>query len=250
MMAYRLGAFLAVFALVALWEALAPLHRAARGRWPVNLGLIVLDTVLVRLLGPVSAVGAALLAQRHGWGLLPALGLSGSVGGALTVVALDFSVWAQHLVMHHVPLLWRLHRMHHADLAFDVTTGIRFHPGEMVFSALWKSATVLLLGAAPLAVVVFEALLSAASLFEHANASLPKRLDTWLRRAVVTPDMHRIHHSPVPVETNSNYGFLLAIWDRIFRTYRARGMVDAIGLERFRAPADQRFLALLGQPFR
>jgi sterol desaturase/sphingolipid hydroxylase (fatty acid hydroxylase superfamily) len=250
MTAYRLGAFLGVFALVAMWEALAPVHRAARGRWPVNLGLIALDTVLVRLLGPVSAIGAALLAQRHGWGLLPALGVSGWAAGAIVVVALDFSVWAQHLVMHHVPLLWRLHRMHHADLAFDVTTGIRFHPGEMIFSTLWKAATVLLLGAAPLAVVVFEALLSAASLFEHANASLPKRLDAWLRHAVVTPDMHRIHHSPVPVETNSNYGFLLAVWDRLFRTYRARAMADGIGLERFRARADQRFLALLGQPFR
>ena len=237
MTAFRLGAFLGVFALVGLWETLAPFRRTARGRWPVNMGLIVLDSVLVRLLGPVSAIGAAILAQRHGWGLLPALGLTGWPGGVVTVVAMDFSLWTQHLVMHRVPLLWRLHRMHHADLGFDVTTGIRFHPGEMVFSVLWKAGSVLVLGASPVAVVVFEALLSAASLFEHANASLPKRLDTVLRRLIVTPDMHRIHHSPVPAETNSNYGFLLAIWDRLWRTYRAQGSGAAIGLERFRAPA-------------
>jgi sterol desaturase/sphingolipid hydroxylase (fatty acid hydroxylase superfamily) len=250
MTAVRLAAFLGVFALVALWEALAPHHRAQRSRWPVNLGLIVLDSVLVRLLGPVSAVGAAMFAQRHGWGLLPALGLAEWAAGVITVIAFDFSVWVQHLVMHRVPLLWRLHRVHHADLAFDVTTGIRFHPGEMVFSVLWKAASVLLLGATPLAVAVFEILLNAASLFEHANASLPRRLDAALRRLVVTPDMHRVHHSPVRVETDSNYGFLLAVWDRMFRTYRARATVETIGLERFRAAPDQRFLALLGQPFR
>lgn len=250
MTVFRLGVFLGVFALVALWEALAPYRRTARGRWPANLGLIVLDSVLVQLLGPVSAIGAAILAGRHGWGVLPALGLTGWAGGIVTVVAMDFSIWVQHLVMHHVPLLWRLHRVHHADLAFDVTTGIRFHPGEMMFSVVWRASSVLVLGASPIAVVVFEALLNAAALFEHANASLPKRLDAALRRLVVTPDMHRIHHSPVPAETNSNYGFLLAIWDRLFRTYRARASAGTIGLERFRAPADQSFLALLGQPFR
>jgi sterol desaturase/sphingolipid hydroxylase (fatty acid hydroxylase superfamily) len=250
MTAFRLAVFLGVFALVAAWEALAPFHQPRRGRWPANLGLIALDTALTRLLGPVSAVGAALLAQRHGWGLLPALGLSGWVSGIATVVALDFSIWAQHVVMHRVPVLWRVHRVHHADLAFDLTTALRLHPGEMIASVLWKAGSVLLLGASPVAVVAFEALLNAASLLEHANASLPKRLDAWLRHVVVTPDMHRVHHSPVRAETDSNYGFLLAVWDRVFRTYRARAAADALGLERFRGPADQRFLALLGQPFR
>ncbi|MDE2333878.1 MAG: sterol desaturase family protein [Rhodospirillales bacterium] len=250
MTAFRLGTFLGVFVLVALWEAVAPAHRPARRRWPVNLGLILLDSALLRLLGPVSAVAAAAFAARQGWGLLPALGLGDPGGIALVVVAMDLSIWAQHLVMHRVPALWRLHRVHHTDLAFDVTTGIRFHPGEMVISMLWKAATVVCLGATPLAVVVFETLLSAASLFEHANASLPQRLDGWLRRALVTPDMHRIHHSPVRADTDSNYGFLLAVWDRLFRTYRARATGDGIGLGRFRAPADQRLLALLGQPFR
>ncbi len=194
----RLGCFLGVLAMMGLWEALAPRRPQfveRRLRWPNNLGLVVLDTVIVRLLFPLTAVGVAFLAQANGWGLFNLVALPAWAAIPAAVLLLDLTIYGQHVAFHAVPMLWRLHRMHHADLEFDVTTGLRFHPGEIVLSMLIKFAAVLALGAAPLAVLVFEVLLNATAMFNHGNVALPPRLDRVLRLVVVTPEMHRVHHS-------------------------------------------------------
>ena len=221
----RLGAFLGVFAAMAAWEVLAPrrerLH-PRRVRWSANLGLVVLDSLAVRLAFPVAAVGFAVLAAERGWGVLNAIGLPPAIAFVIAVAALDLAIYFQHVMFHAVPLLWRLHRVHHADPDFDVTTGVRFHPVEILLSMGIKFAAIALIGAPAAAVFAFEVILNACAMFNHGNVRLPERIDRALRRVVVTPDMHRIHHSMEKAEANSNYGFNLAWWDRLFGTYRAQ----------------------------
>ena len=255
--AVRLGIFLAVLTLVAAWEAFSP--RRARAfsrwrRWPSNFGLVALNTVVVKLLFPVAAVGMAVYAREHGWGLFNAIEVPGALAVIATVVALDLIIYLQHVMVHAVPALWRLHRMHHADLDFDVTTGARFHPIEIVLSMVIKLAAVVVLGAPPVAVVIFEVILNATSMFNHGNLRLPTGVDRVLRLFVVTPDMHRVHHSVVPAETNSNFGFNLPWWDRLLGTYRAQPAAGhegmTIGIEQFREAGDLRLDRMLVQPFR
>jgi len=253
----RLAAFLAVFAAAALWEAVAPRRRRAFARarrWPHNLALVALDTALLRLLIPGAALGVALAAQARGWGLLNAAALPAWVAVALAVVLLDLVIYLQHVMFHALPALWRLHRVHHCDPDFDVTTGARFHPLEILLSALVKMAAVAALGAPPLAVLAFEVLLNATSMFNHANARLPLAPDRWLRLLVVTPDMHRVHHSVLREETDSNFGFSLPWWDRLFGTYRAQPAAGheamAIGVAGLRGADALRIDRLLLQPLR
>jgi sterol desaturase/sphingolipid hydroxylase (fatty acid hydroxylase superfamily) len=253
----RLAAFAGIFSVMAAWELLAPRREqgiARRVRWPSNIAVVVLDTVLVRLVFPTTAVGLALVAEARGWGLLHALGLPAWASVMIAVMALDLAIYLQHVLFHAVPALWRLHRMHHADLELDVTTGARFHPIEILLSMGIKLGVVAALGAPAVAVLAFEVLLSALSMFNHSNVRMPARLDPVLRWIVVTPDMHRVHHSILARETNSNFGFNLPWWDRLFGTYRAQpeaghqGMT--IGIDQFRDPAEQRLDRLLTQPFR
>ena len=250
------SAFVGVFALIALWELAAPRRalRVSRSvRWTSNVGIVVVDTALARLVFPFAAAGVAVAAGSRGWGLFNALEWPFWIEVVLAVVVLDFVIYCQHVVFHAVPGLWRLHMVHHADLDFDLTTGVRFHPFEVLLSMVVKMAAVGALGAAPLAVILFEILLSATSIFNHGNVVLPSRLDRFLRLIVVTPDMHRVHHSVVPDETNSNFGFSLPWWDRLLGTYRAQpaaGHADmTIGLEQFREPRLQWLWHLLALPF-
>jgi sterol desaturase/sphingolipid hydroxylase (fatty acid hydroxylase superfamily) len=234
----RLGAFFGVFALMAVWETAAP-RRARllprRVRWLHNLALLVLNSVIVRLLFPVAAVGFAVLAAKHGWGLLNAFEVPFWWAFALSVIALDCAIYLQHVMFHAVPLLWRLHRVHHADADVDVTTGARFHPIEILLSMLIKFAAIAVLGAPAAAVLAFEVLLNGTAMFNHANLRLPGAADRFLRWMLVTPEMHRIHHSIEAQETNSNFGFNLPWWDRLFGTYRARARLPqesmAIGVK-------------------
>jgi sterol desaturase/sphingolipid hydroxylase (fatty acid hydroxylase superfamily) len=237
----RLGCFGGVLLLMALWEVLAPRRRLTvrrAERWSSNLGLTALNTLAVRFLVPLGAVGAAVLAEEHGWGLLNNLALPGWLAVLLAVVALDLIIYLQHVMFHAVPLLWRLHMVHHADLDIDATTGVRFHTIEILLSMGIKVAAVVLLGASAVAVVVFEVLLNATSVFNHANVRMPRWVDRLLRLVVVTPEMHRVHHSAIPRETNSNFGFNLPWWDFLFGTYKsqpARGHEGmTIGLEQVR----------------
>ena len=255
--AIRFFAFAGIFAVMAAWEIAAPRRdqRIGRGtRWPSNIGVVVLDTVLVRLLFPTTAVGLALVAEAQGWGLFHALALPIWVSVPLAVLALDLAIYLQHVLFHAVPALWRLHRMHHADLEFDVTTGARFHPIEILLSMGIKLGVVAALGAPAVAVLAFEVLLNATSMFNHSNVRMPIRLDRLLRWIVVTPDMHRVHHSIASRETNSNFGFNLPWWDRLFGTYRDQPAAGhegmTIGIEQFRDPAEQRLDHMLTQPFR
>jgi sterol desaturase/sphingolipid hydroxylase (fatty acid hydroxylase superfamily) len=221
--AIRLGFFAGVLVLMAVWEMLAPRRRLSTAkpfRWFSNLGLVALNTLAVRLLVPLGAVGVAVAAEEHGWGLFHNVVVPGWLAVALSVVALDLAIYLQHVMFHAVPLLWRLHMIHHADLDFDVTTGVRFHTIEILLSLGIKMGAVILLGASALAVVVFEVVLNATSMFNHGNVRLPRWLDRILRLIVVTPEMHRVHHSVLPRETNSNFGFNLPWWDFLFGTYR------------------------------
>jgi sterol desaturase/sphingolipid hydroxylase (fatty acid hydroxylase superfamily) len=253
----RAAVFLGVFALVAGWEALWPRRSrrfARRERWPHNLGLLALDVVLLRVLAPGAAIAVALAAEAHGWGLLSNSALPTWARVLVAIVALDLAIYLQHVLFHAVPALWRLHRVHHADIDFDVTTGTRFHPLEIVLSTGIKAAMVGAIGAPAIAVMAFEILLNATAMLNHANGHLPASVDGWLRWLVVTPDMHRVHHSVVVEESNSNFGFNLPYWDRLFGTYREQpadghpGMT--IGLTTFREPQEVRLDRLLLQPFR
>jgi sterol desaturase/sphingolipid hydroxylase (fatty acid hydroxylase superfamily) len=255
--ALRLGCAAAVFAVMASWELLAPRRKLSIGRlwrWPSNIGIVLVDAALVRLLVPTAAVGAALYAAGHGIGLLHWLDLRLSIAALVGFLILDLVVYAQHVVFHHVPWLWRLHRMHHADLDIDVTTGLRFHPFEILLSLLIKIAIVLAFGIPPVAVIAFEVALNATSQFNHSNVAMPRWLDRILRLVLVTPDMHRVHYSVVRAETDSNFGFNLPWWDRLFRTYRAQPQAGhdgmTIGLPIFRDAKELRLDRLLIQPFR
>jgi sterol desaturase/sphingolipid hydroxylase (fatty acid hydroxylase superfamily) len=252
----RLAAFAGVFAVMAVWELAAPRRgfEIGRGpRWPGNLGIVVIDTLLVRLVFPTAAVGLAVAAEVQGWGLFRMAEAPLWLAVIGSVVLLDLAIYLQHVLFHAVPALWRLHRMHHTDLGFDVTTGLRFHPVEILLSMVIKLAVVAALGAPPVAVLIFEVLLNATSLFNHGNVAIPTRLDRYVRWFVVTPDMHRVHHSAIPNETNSNFGFNLPWWDRLFGTYRAQPKAGhagmTIGIEQFRNPRDLRLDRLLIQPW-
>ncbi len=221
--ALRIAIFLVVFLIMAAWEVFAPRRRLAvpRGRrWVANLGILIINTALVRAIFPAAAVGIALFAEARGVGLLHAFELYMGLKFLLALIALDLAIYLQHVMFHAVPLLWRLHRVHHADLDIDVTTGTRFHPVEMLLSMGIKAAAILVIGAPALAVLVFEIALNVTAMFNHSNARVPGRLDAILRWLVVTPDMHRVHHSIRPEETNRNFGFNLPWWDRLFGTYQ------------------------------
>ncbi len=238
-----------------LWELLAPRRQVPprrAQRWLSHLGVQLVNAAVLRLLFPGAAVGVALWLDQRQIGLMPLLNWPGPVELLLGLLLLDLAIYAQHVAVHHVPLLWRLHRMHHSDTVFDTTTALRFHPLEILLSMLWKCAVLALLGPPVLAVLLFELLLNGTALFNHANIRVPG--DRYLRWLVVTPDMHRVHHSALARETNSNFGFNLPWWDRLFGTYRAQPAAGhdglQIGLDQFRAPAEGRLDRLLLQPFR
>lgn len=239
-MVLRLGIFLAVFLALALWERAAPARvaRLSRAlRWRANLGLAVLNTLLLRVALPGSALAFAALAAEERWGLLNRYAVRDWAAVGLAILLLDLVIYFQHVLFHSVPVLARLHAVHHADPDFDLTTGIRFHPLEIALSTVIKFAAIAALGAPVLAVLIFEVLLNATAMFNHANVSLPAKLEPWVRGFLVTPDMHRTHHSVVESERNSNYGFCLSVWDRMLGTYTQspRGELD-IGLAAWRDP--------------
>jgi sterol desaturase/sphingolipid hydroxylase (fatty acid hydroxylase superfamily) len=248
--------FLAAFLLLAGGEALIPRRARSvvrRWRWPTNMTLVALNTLIVRVVLPMTGVGMAVIAEQRGWGLLHAVRpLPAGLAVVIAIVLLDFAIYLQHVLFHSVPVLWRVHRVHHADIDVDVTTGSRFHPIEIFLSLLIKFATIIALGAPPMAVLLFEALLNAGSLFNHANLRLSLGLDRVLRLVVVTPDMHRVHHSAWGVETNTNFSFTFPWWDHLCRTYRAQPAAGheamTVGLACFRDPKYLRLDTTLLQP--
>lgn len=252
---WRLGAFALVFLIMAGWELVEPWRAGATRRsrrWPTNFALAAIDAVLVRLVLPVGAIGVAWLAAQRGWGLLPLLPIPGWAAALLAVLALDLAIYGQHVAFHAVPWLWRLHRVHHADEHMDASTGVRFHPVEALLSLGWKIVAIVLLGASPSAVFVFELLLNLSSLFNHGNVSLPRWLEPLARWLVVTPGMHRVHHSCERAEHDSNFGFNLPWWDRLFGTYRAEaeaGDQIRFGLAELWAQPTDSLPWALGAPF-
>ncbi len=223
--AVRLGFFFSTLVLMAAWEVFAPrraLSVSKARRWASNLGIVFLNSALIRVVFPATAVTFATLAQERGWGLLNQYDVPIALAVLASIAALDLAIYLQHVMFHAVPALWRLHRVHHADLDFDVTTGARFHPIEILLSMLIKMSAIAVLGPPAVAVMIFEVLLNATAMFNHANVRLPAVADRWLRALIVTPDMHRVHHSVEDHETNANFGFNLSLWDRIFRTYKAQ----------------------------
>lgn len=254
----RLSFFFGILAVMAVWEILAPrraLTVSKSLRWGSNLGIVVLNTVILRLLFPAAAVGLALFAREQGWGIFNYVEVSYWLAVVVSVIALDFVIYLQHVMVHAVPLFWRLHRMHHADLDFDLTTGARFHPLEIILSMLIKFATIIVLGPPIVAVIIFEVVLNATAMFNHGNVRLPLGLDRVLRLFVVTPDMHRVHHSVEDDEANSNFGFNLPWWDRLFGTYRDQPRAGhegmTIGIHKFREPKQVSWLhGMLVLPFK
>jgi sterol desaturase/sphingolipid hydroxylase (fatty acid hydroxylase superfamily) len=252
----RLGFFFGVLVLMGAWETLSPrrtLGLPRKLRWSNNLGIIVLNNLTARFLFPLMPASLALLAQERGWGLLNLFDIAYLPAFVVSLVLMDLAIYLQHVLFHALRIFWRIHRMHHADLDYDVTTGLRFHPIEIFLSLLIKLAVVAAIGPPPEAVLVFEILLNATSMFNHGNVRIPVPVDRILRLFVVTPDMHRVHHSVIEEETNSNYGFNLPWWDRLFRTYRgqpAKGHDEmTIGLDAFREPRMLRLHWLLAIPF-
>ena len=253
----RGSVFAFIFIAMMCWEMIAPrrtLSLSRLQRWGNNIGLFVLNSLLLRLLFPAAAVGMALAVNARDWGLLNQFEMPGWSEVVIALVLLDLAIWLQHWLMHRVPWLWRLHRVHHADLDFDLTTGFRFHTLEIVLSMLFKGMFIVLLGPAVIAVLIFEIILNAMAVFNHTNISLPAQVESWLRRLVVTPDMHRVHHSIEFRETNSNYGFNLSIWDRVFKTYIDQPKLGhdkmTIGIPGFRDPSQvDRLPGMLLLPF-
>jgi sterol desaturase/sphingolipid hydroxylase (fatty acid hydroxylase superfamily) len=252
----RLFSFLFVFAVLAGWEFLFPRRPRLLSRlwrWSNNLALVAINTIFLRLFFPFLAIEAAIYASERGQGILAMVSWPWWIRLIFAIVVLDLVIYLQHVVFHHIPLLWRFHRMHHIDLDLDVTSGTRFHPIEMGLSMIVKLTTIWWLGPDPEAVILFELILNAMAMFNHGNIRLPLILDRWLRWLVVTPDMHRVHHSQLADETNSNYGFNLSIWDRLFGTYRAQpraGHQDmVIGLQYFRERKYSNLYYLLLVPF-
>ncbi len=254
--AIRLLFFLGIFSAVGIAEIIYPrrsLTTSKSWRWFANVGIIFLNTFFIRLLFSAGAVGVALFVSEHNWGMFNSLAIPYWLAVILTVIILDFVIYLQHVMFHAVPTLWRLHMMHHADMDIDVTTGTRFHPIEMILSMLIKASAIIVLGAPALGVIIFEIILNGTAMFNHGNVKLPIDLDAVLRLFVVTPDMHRVHHSVFPVETNSNFGFSLPWWDRLMGTYRAQPMKGhsgmTIGLNQFRNPGNLGLINLLKMPF-
>ena len=253
----RLGFFFGIFIIMAVWEILAPkraLTLSKAVRWTNNLGLVFFNSFILRLLFPVAAVGMAAFASEQGWGLLNYYPVPAMAAIVVSVIAMDLIIYLQHVLVHAVPVLWRLHRVHHADPDYDVTTGARFHPIEIILSMLIKFATIVVLGPPLVAVVIFEVILNATAMFNHGNVSLPGRLDQVLRWLVVTPDMHRVHHSVEDDEANSNFGFSLPWWDHLFGTYRDQPRAGhegmTIGIHKYRSTQQVSWLpGMLVLPF-
>lgn len=256
--AIRLIFFFSIFLAMAFWEIRAPCREltvSKKTRWMSNLGLIVLNIVVLRVLFPTAVIGMAAYTHLHGIGLLNYVDVPFYLSVFIGVVILDLVIYSQHVLVHYVPLLWRLHRVHHADLDYDVTTGLRFHTLEIVFSMLIKFLAVLLLGPPVVAVLIFEVLLNGMAMFNHSNVRLPSGMDKWVRWLVVTPDMHRVHHSIDRDETNRNFGFNLSCWDRLFGTYkdqpRAGHTGMTIGIPEFRNSAQvDKLPGMLSLPFK
>ncbi|MFO7987378.1 MAG: sterol desaturase family protein [Desulfatiglandaceae bacterium] len=250
--AFFVGIFLAV-ALVELMVPRRPLTTSKKTRWFGNIGIVFIDTFILRLLAPAGAVGVSVWIGHQGWGLMNAIDLSLWLEVVITVIVLDFVVYMQHVMFHAVPILWRLHMMHHADLDLDLTTGTRFHPLEIIISLGIKAGAIIVLGAPPVGVIIFEIVLNGTAMFNHGNFFIPLGVDRFLRLLVVTPDMHRVHHSVFPFETNSNFGFNLPWWDRICGTYRSqprKGHKEmTIGLNQFRDPSRLTLPWLVVLPF-
>ena len=254
----RLSSFFGVLALMAVWEILSPRRSPTIPkivRWGNNLGLVFFNSLLLRFIFPAAAVGVAVFASEQNWGLLNHYQLPFYAVLAISIVAMDFVIYLQHVLMHAVPTLWRLHRVHHADLDYDLTTGARFHPIEIILSMLIKFATIVVLGPPVAAVVIFEVVLNAMAMFNHGNVWLPLGLDRVLRRLIVTPDMHRVHHSVEDDEANSNFGFNLSLWDRLFGTYRNQPRAGheqmIIGIQKYRAPREVTWIyGILLLPFK
>jgi sterol desaturase/sphingolipid hydroxylase (fatty acid hydroxylase superfamily) len=255
--AIRLGFFFGMLAIMAGWEVVAPrreLTTSKPARWTSNLGIVLLNSIVLRLLFPAGAAGVASFWAHQGWGLLNQADLPHGLAVVLSVVALDLVIYLQHVMFHAVPVLWRLHRMHHADLDFDVTTGARFHPIEIILSMLIKFAVIVVLGVPALAVIAFEVLLNATAMFNHSNVSMPPALDRIIRCFIVTPDMHRVHHSMQDFEANSNFGFNLSLWDKLLGTYQDQPVSGhenmALGIRDFREPQQvDRLAGMLALPF-
>ena len=252
----RLGSFALVFIVMALWEKVIPrriLNAPKKMRWLNNLFITFLNSLAVKFVFPLTAIGVALIAQKEGYGILNIRGTSSLLGGFIAIIALDLTIYLQHRLFHNVLILWRLHRMHHTDLDIDVTTGARFHPIEILLSMFIKMLAVLLIGAPAWSVLAFEVLLNATSMFNHSNIFMNRGIDRIIRLFVVTPDMHRVHHSVIIHETNSNYGFNLPWWDRLFGTYRDQPLKGheamIIGLANYRDPKYLTLPWMLVTPF-
>jgi len=252
----RGGLFLSLLLLFILAESLSPKRRRVLGRlkrWRTNFGFTVLNTIAIKLLGPVTAIATAGYAARNQFGIFNQIDLSLGVEFVLAIIVLDLAIYGQHVATHKIPLLWRLHKVHHADRDIDTTTALRFHPIEILLSMLFKCLLVLALGPAIFAVLVFEALLNGCAMFNHANLHLPGWMDRIIRLFIVTPDMHRVHHSVRPSETNSNYGFSLSVWDRLFRTYNDQPqdghLKMTIGLREYQSEDPENFIWSLRLPF-
>lgn len=252
----RLAIFLAVFVLVAAAEWYFPQHgrvQTRAERWTTNIGILIIDVIAVRLTVGAAAYAAAFYAQANGWGLFNVLGWPFWLEAVSAFLILDFAIYMQHVATHVVPVLWRLHQVHHADLDVDATTGTRFHPVEIILSLIYKAVIILAIGADPWVVVVYEAVLNAAAVYTHGNIRLPESVDRKLRWLFCTPDMHRVHHSVIPEETNSNYGNFLSVWDRMLGTMRrdpAKGQLGVeIGLNEYRDPKSLGLINLLAMPF-
>jgi len=253
----RLTAFVVIFFAIAIWEWLSPKRKRLKSlttRWVNNLSLMIINTLLIRVFFPMAAVGIALIISEQQIGLLNLIEIHPIAAVMLSVILLDCAIYWQHRLMHKFPLLWRMHRVHHADPEFDVTTGLRFHPFEIAISMIYKTLIIAILGAPVLAVLIFELLLNAGSLFNHGNINLTAKIDTALRRVIVTPDMHRIHHSTDAIESNRNFGFALSWWDHLFGSYQSTPSVAheemPIGLDEYRDPKHAVFLTgVLSIPF-
>lgn len=252
----RLSFFSGILVLMAAWEKLSPRRPMTTSkalRWYSNLSMVIIDTLALRLLLPIQAVGMALFIQNRGWGLLNYVSLPHWLAMVIGILGLDLVIYLQHAMFHSIPLFWRLHRVHHTDLDFDVTTGIRFHPVEILLSMGIKMVAVTILGPSPVAIILFEVILNATSMFNHGNVRLPGSIDRMLRLFVVTPEMHRVHHSVVVREFNSNFGFNFPWWDRLLGTYRAQPSAGhegmTIGLSQFREPKSLTLPWLLILPF-
>ncbi|MCK7458032.1 sterol desaturase family protein [Idiomarina aminovorans] len=261
--AWRLIIFVGVLLIMVLWEFSSPKRQprhSRKQRWPANLAIVAVDTVLLRIIAPVGLTGVALVAAENGWGLLNSINKSGTgipfwVAVVASIVVLDIVIYWQHRLFHRVPVLWRMHRVHHADPDFDVTTGLRFHPAEIVLSFIIKAVAVVALGAPALAVIVFEVILNACSLFNHGNVALPKPIERVARKVLITQELHRIHHSVEKEETNSNYGFSVSWWDHLFRSYTGKAKAGSdhidIGLKEYRdSKVTTKLWGLLKIPFK